>query len=177
MAELEMWLEEATEEAEALNVAGRFTDYGTFSSVAVEEKAVTSFMEKALESASSFKDWVVTKFKSMSVGDAVMLGTGVLMLYQMIKGHAEKAANGGKRISLNSAIAGAQKTLVDNYEQTMRQPAINEKNDPARWDKLPKATQDALDGVIATDGQTYWILKGGDIMVALAEMPIYDPTS
>lgn len=176
MAELEMWLEEVTEEAEALNVAGSFTDYGTFSSVAVEEKAVTSFMEKALESASSFKDWVVTKVKSMSVGDAVMLGTGVLMLYQLIKSDAQKAANGGKRISLNSAIAGVQKTLVDNYEN-MRQLALNEKNDPARWDKLPKATQDALDGVIATDGQTYWILKGGDIMVALAEMPIYDPTS
>ena len=126
---------------------------------------------------SKFLDWLKgvkgTTWVNMGFQGA-MLG---IMLYPIIEHSIDKAKANGNRISLNSAIKGVKNTLQDNYDKTVLPAAQKCKDDPNAWGKLTKDQQNELEGQLALTGELYWTLHAADIMVAMAKMPIYDPTS
>ena len=69
----------------------------------VEIEEVRSFQQVALQSA---KDFVSYVWKNATLTNTVMGLTGVTMIYELIKKHAEVAGNGEKKIKLDSRPVG-----------------------------------------------------------------------
>lgn len=166
--------EEVIESEEAMAVAGECAtpEAAEASEVALEEQEVQIWSEKALASAKTFKDYVVKGMQGLTIEKVVMLGTGVIMLYEFIEKQASQAKSSGKRISLDSAIKGVQRALVDNYDKTIVTVAKKSQSNPnyPTWTKL---VRDTIDSEATMTGDVYWLTIGPEIMAKLAEMPIY----
>jgi len=143
--------------------------------VEAEEAQVNTFRETVLNTANSLKNWTVNALKGLTIEKVVMLGTGILMVYELISKHASAAGESGKRVKLSDAINGVKNVLVQEHQKNVAN-AQAEKNDPAKWNALSKDVQDALNTLIALDGETYWLTISDEMMTTLAKMPIYDPS-
>ncbi|MGA0560167.1 hypothetical protein ACO2Q8_26125 [Larkinella sp. VNQ87] len=170
-------LEDVLTDEDAMSVASDVESESTLSEEEVDQEEVASFKEKALQTASKFKDYVLDKVKSLTIEKVVMLGTGILLVYQLIEKHAEVADKGGKKVKLSAAIDGTRSVLVDKYEDTVRSVAIQTKNNTDLWNSLSPDIQKTIEAEIAMTGDIYWLTIAQDIMEQLAEMPIYDPTN
>jgi hypothetical protein len=168
--------EEVTSDEEAMSVADSVETESEVSEEEIDQEEVATFKDKALKTASSFKDWVVGKVKGMSIADIVMLGTGILLVYQIVDKHAQVAEKGSQKIKLSSAIDGTRATLVNKYNETIHAVAQKTKDNTDLWNKLSPEHQKVIQEEIDMDGDTYWLLNGETLMEKLAEMPIYDPT-
>lgn len=142
MGDLEEVLDAVSEDEAGMNVSREVAEEGaaSLSEEGIEEAAVTSWSNKVLTSAKTFKDWVIKGLASPAVANLIMLGTGLVMLYELMSAHANQAQATGKRIALSSAIDGVKKTLVDKHDSTILAPAKRIKNTSSKWNSLSADT-------------------------------------
>lgn len=173
MAFEEELFDSVIEDEELMGIARKVEGYGTFSEESIVREEVTTFTDQVLSSAKTFKDWVVSKLKGLTLTDVVMVGTGVIMLYEFIEKQAQKSSQSGKMIALSEAIKGAKQTLETDYDRTIVQAAKKQQSNP-NFSTWPKEVQDTITSEANMNGEVYWLVIGPKIMEAMATMPIYD---